>query len=209
MPLQDLRNDFPFPKDLPAVPEVDHGWFGPEHIELLSGVVGPNVKVALELGSWLGKSTRFLASKCPGAIVIAIDHWAGSSEHHLMDDCRPLLPVLYDTFIKNCWAWRDRIIPLKMDTVSGMRLVHRHGIRPDFIFIDAGHEYPSANADISTALALFPDSPLVGDDFVWEGVRWSVEEHVRAGRMKAFAKGNVWWRGHPAFGRVQGGVPVQ
>ncbi len=208
MPLQELRNAFPFPKDPPAVPELDHGWFGPEHVELLSGAVGPNVAVALELGSWLGKSTRFLASKCPNAAVIAVDHWAGSPEHHVMADCRPLLPTLYDTFIKNCWAFKDRIVPLRMDTVSGMKLVHQHGIRPDLIFIDAGHEYPSVNADISHALRLFPDAILCGDDFIWEGVGRSVREHVRAGAMKTWVKHNVWWREHPTFGHIQGAVPV-
>lgn len=39
------------------------------------------------------------------------------------------------------------------------------GISPDVIYIDADHHYEPAKEDISTALKLFPDAVLVGDDY--------------------------------------------
>lgn len=104
--------------------------------------------------------------------------------------------------------FRERVIPLRMDTISGMKLTNQHGVSPDIIFIDAGHDYISARADLSNALQLFPDAILCGDDFLWPGVGQTVTEHVRANIMKAFVKGNVWWRDNPAFAYMQGGVPV-
>ena len=208
MPIQELKNAFCFPKDPPPVPPSDHGWFGPEHVELLSGAVGPDVKVILELGSWMGKSTRFFAERCPNAVVFAVDHWQGSMEHHTTPEWRALLPTLYETFLKNCWDFKDRIVPLRMGTVAGMSLLHQHGVKPDLIFIDAGHDYPNANADVSTALRLFPESTLCGDDFMWEGVQRAVVEHVRAGILKAFVKHNVWWKENRVFAGIQPAAQV-
>jgi hypothetical protein len=39
------------------------------------------------------------------------------------------------------------------------------GISPDVIYIDADHHYEPAKEDISTALELFPQATLVGDDY--------------------------------------------
>ena len=208
MGIQELRAAFPFPKDPPTVPASDHGWFGNEHVELLQGALTPATKVVVELGSWLGKSTRFTASRAPNAVVVAVDHWKGSAEHHSTPEWKAMLPFLYETFLKNCWPFRDRIIPLRMDTVSGLKLVHSHGIEPDVVFIDAGHVYIYARADLSNALGLFTKAAICGDDFMWPGVAQTVREHARANIMTAFAKGNVWWRENPAFAGIPGAVKV-
>jgi len=208
MSIEDLKKVFPFPEKPPTVPASDHGWFGPEHVELLQGLLSKETKVVLELGSWLGKSTRFIASRAPNATVIAVDHWQGSAEHHGTPEWQALLPTLYETFLKNCWMFRTRIVPMRIDTVSGMKLIHQHKVEPDIIFIDAGHDYINARADLSNALMLFPNATLCGDDFLWPGVGQTVTEHVRAGIMKAFVKQNVWWKESPAFAHMQGGSPV-
>jgi len=208
MGIPELKATFHFPPEPPAVPPSDHGWFGPEHVELLSGALSSGTKVFLEMGSWLGKSTRFIAAHAPNAFIIAIDHWKGSAEHHSTPEWKALLPTLYETFLKNCWPYRDRIIPMRIDTVSGMKLVFQQGISPDVVFIDAGHDYISARADLSYALGLFPNAAICGDDFMWEGVARTVTEHVRAGIMKGFRKGNVWWRENPVFASIKGAVPI-
>jgi predicted O-methyltransferase YrrM len=170
--------------------------------------MGRDVKIILELGSWLGRSTRWMAEQSPNAVVLAIDHWQGSVEHHATPEWRAMLPTLYVTFIKNCWTLKDRVVPVRMDTVLGMQLVHRHAILPDLVFIDAGHDYVSARADLSNALGLFPHAILCGDDFMWEGVARTVTEHVRSGIMRGFVKGNVWWRENPAFEHIRDGIPI-
>lgn len=203
MGLIELKKSFPFPAHEPDVPSCDHGWFWESHIELLSGAMGSHVRVILELGSWLGKSARWLAKQSPNAIVIAVDHWQGSAEHFKTPGLRAMLPTLYDTFIKNCWTFRDRMIPLRMDTISGMGLVNQFRIIPDLIYIDAGHDYASAYADVSNALRLFPNAALCGDDFYWEGVNRAITEHVRSGSMRASYKKNQWWKENSVFSHIQ------
>lgn len=208
MGLSELKNAFPFPSKAPNVPPCDHGWFWESHTELLSGAMGPKVKVILELGSWLGKSTRWIAKHSPNATVIAVDHWRGSAEHFEKPEWRAMLPTLYETFLKNCWAFKDRMIPLRMDTISGMEMVNQCRVVPDLVIIDAGHDYESAHGDVSTALRLFPGAAVCGDDFYWEGVNRAVTEHVSRGLMKASYKKNQWWKDHAVFSRIPDASPV-
>jgi hypothetical protein len=204
--LNDLFRLHGFPKEPPMVPTVDHGWLSPDVMDMLPQALLPGTKLVVELGSWLGKSTRFIADKAPGATVVAVDTWAGSKEHHLMADCKPLLPVLYDTFLKNCWEYRQRILPLRTTSAHGLEILYHHAVDPDVIYIDASHEYPDVLGDVQRSLAFFPKAVLCGDDWKWEGVRKAVTQTAKAGRMKAWAKGNVWWREHPLFAGLQSGA---
>jgi len=207
MGMEELRQVFRFPKDAPSVPASDHGWFGPEHVELLTGCLTPKIKVALELGSWLGKSTRFIADHAPNATVLAVDHWRGSQEH-LVPGLSQMLPTLYETFLKSCWEYRDRIVPIRMGTVEAMKIVHQHGIVPDVIYIDASHEYPDAMHDIHHALMLFPSALLAGDDFMWPGVARGIRELRTQFPFEVWVKGNVWWKKGPEFSNIVGGGPI-
>lgn len=175
---------------------------------MLKGAMGPDMKVILELGSWLGKSTRFFASSSLNASVIAIDHWKGSTEHHQNPDWKGFLPTLYETFIKNCWIYKDRIIPVRNDTVSGMKIVAQYEIHPDLIFIDASHDYASVKADLTTALCLFPDAAICGDDYQWSDLQKAIREQVGAGKMQGYFSNNVWWKEHPFFRNVPWANPI-
>jgi len=69
---------------LPPPPEVpgflpDHEGEALYHLGLLVGHLGP----LLEIGSWCGRSTIWLAhaAKATGSVVVALDHHRGSEEH--------------------------------------------------------------------------------------------------------------------------------
>ncbi len=119
-----------FPQVEPAVDPNPHGWFFPPHRVVMSNLMSAETSCVLELGSWLGKSTRFIAERAPNAYVFAVDLW--SNEHiradpHYTDqggesafmahkaararqieenlriiDTAPI----YDVFLKNLWAQR-------------------------------------------------------------------------------------------------------
>ena len=205
MGLRELREVFRFPKERPRIPPSDHGWFGPEHADLLYGALTPNTKIVVELGSWHGLSTRFIARNAPNAVVIAIDHWVGSAEHRADPDLCQMLPTLYETFISSCWEFRDQIMPMRMDTISGMKLLFDHGVEPDLVYIDASADYGQAKPDIHHAFGLFPKAAVAGDDFLWEGVGRAVREWALDGYLPAVAKGNVWWKEGPSFAHIEGG----
>jgi len=189
-----LREIFAFPGHPADVQAIDHGWLSASTSAVLSSKLNNSTAVVVELGSWLGKSTRFIADHAPAAVIIAIDHWMGSAEHQSQEDTKYLLPILYDTFIKSCWDYRGRIVPLRMDTISGMETVASHGVSTDLVYIDASHDYDSVRLDLEVALRLFPKAQIIGDDWLWPGVRRAVTDVSVASGFTVGSNGNCWWK---------------
>jgi hypothetical protein len=184
----DFFKDYKYPLEFPQVPKDDHGWFPKWNEELLV----PNVtdkKLVVELGSWLGKSTRKWLTNS-NANVICIDTWQGSVEHtERRKDVIGKLPTLKDTFLNNQEEWRERVFPVQMNTVQGMAELYKYQIYPDFIYIDASHQYEDVYTDLAMAYNYFPNAFICGDDWGWhnktQGKRKTVQEAV-----KIFCKAN-------------------
>ena len=186
-----LKNLYPWPATQ-VPPNEGPVWFRDEHIEVFKLFLDNNIKVAIELGSFLGRSTKKILELSPNAAVIAIDTWLGSQEHN--DDYKHLLPTLYETFIANCADYKDRLIPVRETTLNGMKLIAGLNIRPDFIYVDADHAEDSVYNDVSTALLLFPSTRIVGDDFAWDSVKAAVARITALGyNIKLSTGGNIWW----------------
>lgn len=183
MSLDELRARYPWPATKPAADPEDHGWFQQCSRNLLGDRITPGTRLIVELGSWLGQSTRWLLERAPQATIIAVDTWEGGPDHHHNAPKDPtlarLLPVLYEKFCVNMWAYRDRLIPMRSRSVDGLlELWDRCGLEPDLIYIDADHTTKAVIADIATATTWFPDAKIVGDDWCWETVRAGVEAFV-------------------------------
>lgn len=172
--LANLRERFAWPDEKPDVPPSDHGWFAGRP-EVFRQFAGPDARVYLELGSWMGKSARWFARECPNATIICVDHWQGSPEHLRKPKWKQHLATLYETFLTNMWDLRDRVIPIRTDTLTGMTIVAEAGVKPDLIYIDAGHDSESVYHDLRAALTLFPEAQIIGDDWPIEGVRDGVQ----------------------------------
>ena len=59
----------------PSVEAYHHGWFYPPHKVVLAELLSPETRCVVELGSWLGKSTLFIAEHAPNAVIISVDLW--------------------------------------------------------------------------------------------------------------------------------------
>jgi Glycosyl transferases group 1/Methyltransferase domain len=209
-----------WPKERPedAAPGQEQGWLGAGTEVMLSRALSPATHLVVELGAWLGLSTRFIANHAPNAVVISVDHWKGSPEH--VDDPRykRLLPQLYETFLARCWDYRDRIVPLRMSSLDGLRKVAECGLQPDVVYIDAEHSFVAVSAELALARRLFPLAALTGDDYDWAGVREAVHAFARQQGMVVDRVGWRGWRllenwqagdaGHPPPGRTQAVVMV-
>jgi hypothetical protein len=194
-PLNQLRNAYPWPATKPHVPQAAEfpGWFGAGTDTILARILPERARVVVELGAWLGMSTRHIAKCAPDATVISVDHWEGSPEHQSGPQFQRMLPTLYESFLSECWDYRDRIIPLRSSTIDGLRTIARYGIEPDLIFIDAEHSYEAVTNELELANELFPQARLVGDDFDWRGVQEAVQNFARRNGFNVDRDGARGW----------------
>jgi len=130
-------------------------------------------RAIVEIGSYLGRSTRALADNTPG-IVYALDDWYGPRDFPLTPEQRNLIPA---RFCENmAGVLLTKVRPIVTD----------HGcmdfVPPgDMVFIDGDHSYESVHRDILHVKynILFPDGLLCGHDWdVFEGVNRAVKELV-------------------------------
>jgi len=177
-PIGSLAAAFPWPDRRPTVeaPSRNRGWLGEGTERALTGVLSRETRLVVELGAWLGMSSRHILDHAPNAVLISVDHWQGSPEHRARDEFRAMLPTLYEAFLSECWEYRERLIPLRMTSVEGLRTVADHGLRPDLIYVDAEHSYAAVASELELARQLFPRATVVGDDYDWEGVARAVNE---------------------------------
>lgn len=195
-PLERLRRQFPWPDERPVIqgPIESYGWFGDGTDQILASSLSDETRLVVELGSWLGMSARFTADVAPNATLIAIDHWEGGTDHQNQARFQSMLPTLYNNFLSLCWSYRDRIIPLKMKTLEGLRTVAEFGLEPELIFIDAEHTTEAVTSELSLAHSLFPRAILLGDDYDWPEVKQAVESFARAGGFEIQRAGNRGWK---------------
>ncbi len=194
--IEALRLMYPWPPEKPDMKEDDHGWCRGDIVNGFEQLVKSDMRVILELGSWLGQSARLFHRLAPMATIICIDHWGGNVEHYLVAANKRRLPTLYDQFLVNMWDLREQLIPVREKTLKGMDAVRVAGITPDAIYVDASHDPASVEADIAKAAALWPGVTLFGDDWQMDGVRVGVWRAEKSGACKAVPireHGTHWW----------------
>lgn len=171
-----------------------HGWFLPTHERVFDAILPDRHTkcTILELGSWYGASTRWLAKAYPDATIFAVDLWSddfildAQRDHYATMGDSKLVRMLRDhplreTFLANLWDHRDAVVPLAMSTEDGIsHVVRLAGVKPSVIYIDADHHYASVKRDIQLCLEAFPNAHIVGDDYGhYEDVRRAVTECAR------------------------------
>lgn len=170
-----------FPNNRPHCREHKHGWLLETHIRVFSALITQSTRVIIELGCWYGSSSTWFAENFPNSTIYCIDLW---DDNFILKDDHYMNPTdlleehsLYPTFLANMWRYRDRVVPMRMQTTEALKLLKRYGIEPDVIYIDADHHYDAVKLDISTCLDLFPRAILIGDDYGnYEDVRRAVHE---------------------------------
>lgn len=178
-----------------------HGWN--DHSEMFRELLGPDAKLVVEIGTWLGRSAIGLANAAPNAEVICCDTWTGALEMWTnMDDpsrygalkLRHGFPAIFHDFRQNVVnaGKQKQITPFPVPSSIGLRWLARYGAKPDLIYIDGSHDYPDVKADIRGALALKP-AVVCGDDFTpgWPGVQNAVVEEVEGALHN---QQGFWWR---------------
>jgi hypothetical protein len=207
--LRRLAEVHPWPDGQPddAAPGQEQGWLGAGSEVMLARSLSPKTKLVVELGSWLGLSTRFIADHAPGATVVSIDTWEGSSEHKAQERYARLLPRLFETFQARCWDYRDRITPLRTTSLEGLQRVADAGLEPDLVYVDAEHTYEAVAAELRLARRLFPHALLCGDDYDWSGVRAAVDEFAAGAGLVVDRSGARGWRLLEGWSAAEAALP--
>lgn len=195
-------NDLPSPYcDLATIlPFNEHGWYANgQWIEKI--ITTNNVTTVIEVGSWLGSSTRHIASLLPeGGIVYAVDVWAETPEvvqHLSAASWSSIHPVIYEQFLSNVIhvGLTDKIIPLKMLSQDAASLLSTYETEFDLIYIDAAHDTISVTKDLGSYFPLIANTTgiLCGDDWTWQSVQIAVLAFAEKHNLTVYADYNFWF----------------
>lgn len=148
--------------------------------------------VVVEFGSWEGASVlRWcleLRKMGISAHVYCVDTWLGSIEHwrntsrtgewsfeHLRLESGE--PQVFETFCHAIheFGFQSNVSPLRASTYHGTHYLSLRGVKADLVYVDAGHSFLDVYRDLNLACSLLrDDAVIVGDDWLWRGVRSAV-----------------------------------
>jgi predicted O-methyltransferase YrrM len=140
------------------------GWMPERELDWLSkqAAVYKNI---VEIGSFMGRSTRALAEATRGTVT-AVDTWAGSDEdeHRRILEGKPK-DWLFEEF-KNNMAGLTNVAMVRRPSLDAAAFFCIKNTLFDFIFIDASHDYDNVKADIEAWGPLLAEGgTLAGHDF--------------------------------------------
>lgn len=153
------------------------------------------IKTIIEVGSWLGSSTRWFAERLPkDGYIISVDTWKGSEEHQAgMSHHHPQMSVLYQQFLSNNLhkGLADQIIPVRMDSLEAAAAIK---IVPDLFFLDAAHDEMNVYNDLCAWVPKIKNHALIcGDDWaIFEGVRKAVTRYAVENNFEIMHVDNFW-----------------
>ena len=160
------------------------GWF--IYQPIYSGAVElyPDGSHFVEVGSWRGRSTAYLAVEIANSgkniKFDAVDTWRGSDEPVHQTDPAVVTDTLYEEFLTNMLPVRHIVNPVRATSLDAVRLYEDGSL--DFVLIDASHYYKDVHADITAWMKkIKPGGMIAGDDYMWcaaddPGVKTAVDE---------------------------------
>ncbi len=194
----------PYPEvyeQVEVLPYYRHGWH--LHEKFKSILASGNIHVIVEIGSWVGNCTIYLAEMLPDkGTIFAVDHWLGSREHrdprNRMNNS--LLPNLFPQFLSNIihHGLTHKVIPVRLDSLLAAQTFKELGIKPDLIYLDASHDYVSVFSDIRAWYPLLNEGGLFcGDDWNWGGSKGGVaraaKKFASQNGLKISIENELWW----------------
>lgn len=182
-----------------VVPKIQ-GWMGPRALRWLARRAAKRRHV-IEVGVWRGRTTKVLATACPGT-VWAVDHWQGAQSDDrqaalYQDGLAEARRDFFRNLSREIGCGRVRVMEGKSTEVAADLLV-TFGAMFDVIFIDADHSYEGCKADIAAYRPLLKAGGLFcGHDYPWPSVAAPWEGVGRAVR-EAFGvpkegPSSIWW----------------
>lgn len=175
-----------------------HGWFPGENkknLEIFIKKYKP--KCVVELGSWMGVSTVFMAQLLEdNALLYAVDDWTADTDICIQANAevRALLPTLYQQFLSNIIHAKlcEKIIPVRKKTLAAAKDLN---VQADLIYVDASHDEESVYNDIINWYPkLNKNGIMCGDDWIsFASVRKAVTRAALFLGITVSSDGNFWY----------------
>jgi hypothetical protein len=185
--LSALRQRYPWPTIRPAVPPIDWSLDGGGRRLVADAIAHREIRLVLEIGAFLGGSTKLWLAASPNVTVIALDPWEGSWANFAIVSGKPEHADQlgrpeggYQTFLANLWADRERVVPLRGRSPEKLHELAELGVIPDLVYLDSD----KSGVELELCHELFPSAILCGDDWTYgadEGypIRQPVREFCR------------------------------
>ena len=177
------------------LPYDQESWVGPTNAYFLDKFIKDKaINTVVEIGSWIGSSARYIASRLPpDGLLFAVDCWLGTPESAvLLKD--PRLSHLFQLFLSNIKhaGLTHKVVPIRMYSVMAAQLLN---VKADLIYIDAAHDYQNVLNDIMAWYPhLNPGGVMCGDDWcLYEGVSKAVIQAAKNLNLKVYGVDNFWW----------------
>lgn len=173
------------------------GWYSnAEEMEKL--IKKYHVKSVVEVGSWLGLSTRHIAQTLPkGGVVYAVDTWRGTEDELLWNRefNAANLEIAYDQFLSNVIHAKltDKIVPIRMESAKAAIWLR---VKPDLIYLDASARYENVLAYLRDWYPLVRGHGIIcGDDFGFRdrGVEKAVTQFAKEHHLTVHTNDWFWY----------------
>lgn len=138
----------------------------------------------LEIGSWEGRSTLFIATYFPNATITAVDTWEGSDEHLANVAAERGIEGRFD---HNLAFAAGRLTKCRGMSSSVLPELLANRCRYDLIYVDGSHYAPDVLSDALAAWQMLRQGGVViFDDFLWKhyprrraNPGWAISQFLR------------------------------
>ena len=168
--LTTLRARYPWPTTRPALPPIDWSLDGGGRNLVTDCIARGGARLILEIGAFLGGSTKLWLAASPNVTVIALDPWEGSWASFAIASGKPEHADQlareeggYHTFLANLWDHRERVIPFRGRSPEKLHELAHLGVAPDLVYLDSD----KSGIELEICHELFPDAILCGDDWTY------------------------------------------
>tara|TARA_Y100000114_G_C11681190_1_gene288669 strand:+ start:211 stop:837 length:627 start_codon:yes stop_codon:yes gene_type:complete len=160
------------------------GWFNyAESYDIIVDQIPDDGKI-LEIGSFMGRSTHYLATALYNADkqnvkIYALDTFKGSSEHVNLKMPKDFFSVFKENL--KFFIGRDMVIPMQSRSDDQETIEKFEDEFFNYIMVDGAHEYEAVKKDIINWWPkLKSDGAMLGDDFTLESVSMATHESFKS-----------------------------
>lgn len=188
-------------------PEEMQGWdsTSPAFLDVIDRF---QPKLIVEVGTWKGGSAihmaELLKERTTNFEIVCVDTWLGSVEHWdetsaglgWHDDLEMGRPTIYQQFMSNIIhkGLTDYITPFPIDSINAAEFFKRKKIKPDMVYIDAGHEYMSVKHDLFAYADVVRDGGIIlGDDWFHEPIQRAAIELFTEEKIHTLTSNKFLW----------------